>query len=108
MIDDSRERIRFLRSLLQARDHPPSFARALWESRMAWLQWVLVITITAACFAMLWGPAYARDVLSLGCGLLLGLGLRLQQARKAWPWLAGVIDWTQVEHAARVEEAQRR
>lgn len=86
----------FLSALIRARHHRPSFASALWASRMALLQWVAVMAVSAMCFGMWWGPIHATNVLLVGVGLLLGLVLQVRQYVRTWPWLPEVIDWDAV------------
>lgn len=93
---DASRRKEYLSSLVRARQRPPSFRAALWASRVALLQWVGWILVLSMCFGLWWGQAHMMDVLLVGLGLLLGFGLQLRQAVRAWPWLADVIDWDAV------------
>lgn len=94
---DATQRKEFLSTLIRARHRRPSFVGALWASRMALLQWVAVIAVSAMCFGLWWGPARATNVLPVGTGLLFGLVLQVRRYVQTWPWWVDVIDWGAVE-----------
>jgi hypothetical protein len=94
---DATRRKEFFSSLVRARQRPSSFRAALWASRLALLQWVGWILLLSICFGVWWGQARMMEVLLVGFGLLLGFGLQLRQAVRAWPWWVAVIDWDAVE-----------
>lgn len=94
---DATQRKAFLSTLIHARHRRLSFVGALWASRMALLQWVAVIVVSATCFGLWWGPVHATNVLLVGLGLLLGLVLQVRRYVQTWPWWVDVIDWDAVE-----------
>jgi len=72
-------------------------ARALWESRWAFLQWFLVFAIFAIFFVSVYGPDHVSNMLAVAFGVMLGLLVQLRHSVRVWPWLAEVVDWAKVE-----------